>query len=329
MPMKKLHLPIALLFFPALLNAETEDKPIDLEARKASVVNLEAQIVQREARLSEIGSEIVTLDTRIEKRVAELVEMLANMRDSKDSRFRVSQIKRDAIERLHAGIEMYSRKRAEMAEKVRKGDATALGDLDKFDQHNLTRVDQIVKLTKSFPTHGDVEKYESTGSDTYWRGYYHENTRISDDWKQNRRDGVQSKKQRDETTAELRKGIERMETLRRDLAAQLENKQLGQDKRDFVIHEIGQKDAIIERLKSQLQEIVLGDQSSGTRQPSLNEAIDIEHLLEDARKDLRADVSRLFQLYDTFTAERAKTAALKENLEARKTWLEKHAPAED
>jgi len=327
--MKTRNLLITLVSFSACLSAEPADTIIDLEARKASVVNLEAQIGQREARLAELGDEIVALDARIEKRVAELVSMLAGLRDSKDSRYKVSQIKHDAIERLHAGIEMYARKRAEMAEKVRKGDSSALGDLNKIDQRNLTRVEQIVELTKSFPTHRDVEKYESAGSDSYWRGYYHENTRISEDWKQNRRDGNQSDKQRDDTTAELRKGIERMESLRRDLAGQLENKKLSEENRNLVVQELGQKDAVIERLRSQLQEVALGEGGGGTRQPSRDEAIDIEHLLQDSRKDLRDDVSRLFRLYDVFAAERAKSAALKENLEARKAWLEQNSPPEN
>ena len=326
--MKLSQLPLALLSFSSCLFAETKETPIDLEARKASVVNLEAQITQREARLAELGAEIVTLDARIEKRVAELVGLLAGMRDSQDSRFKVSQIKRDAINQLQAGIEMYARKRAEVKEKIRKGDTTALGDLDKIDAHNLTRVEQIVELTKSFPTHRDVEKYEASGSETYWNGYYQENTRISEDWKQNRRDGVQSGKQRNETAEELRKGIERMESLRRDVVSQLENQKLSEGGRNLAIHELGQKDAIIERLKSQLQVVVLGEGSAGTRQPSLDEAVDIDNLLQDSSKDLRDDVSRLFRLYDVFSTERAKTAALKENLDARKAWLKNHSPAE-
>lgn len=326
--MKTLQIPLALLILSTALNGETADTAIDLEARKASVVNLEAQIAQREARLVELGNEIVTLDARIEKRVAELVGMLAGMRDSQDSRFKVSQIKRDAINQLQAGIERYARKRAEVKEKIRKGDTAALGDLDKIDAHNLKRVEQIVELTKSFPTHSDVDKYEASGSATYWNGYYQEDVRVSEDWKQNRRDGVQSGKQRNETAEELRKGIERMESLRRDLVSQLENQKLSEESRNLAIHELGQKDAIIERLKSQLQEVVMGEASPGSRQPSLDEAIDIGKLIEDASSDLRDDVSRLFKLYDVFSTERAKTAALKENLEARKAWLKNHSPAE-
>jgi uncharacterized protein with von Willebrand factor type A (vWA) domain len=174
-----------------------------------------------------------------------------------------------------------------------------------------------------------VDKYETGGSASYWDGYYQENVRVSEEWKQNRRDGVQSGKQRNETADELRKGIERMESLRRDLVSQLENKKLSEASRNLAIHELGQKDAIIGRLNAQLQEVVMGEASPGSRQPSLDEAIDIGKLIEDASSDLRDDVSRLFKLYDVFSADRAKTAALKKNLQARKAWLEKNAPVKE
>ena len=55
----------------------------DLEARKASVANLEAHIAQREERLEEWRKDIAALDARIEKRVDELVKMLAGITDSR------------------------------------------------------------------------------------------------------------------------------------------------------------------------------------------------------------------------------------------------------
>jgi hypothetical protein len=322
--MKTRHSILAIVLSTICLAEEATPPAIDMEARKASVANLEAQVQQREARLAEVGTEIVALDTRIEKRVAELVAMLANMRDSQDSRYKVSKMKREAIEQLRNGIQLYARKRAEMAEKVRRGDDSALGDLDKIDERNLTRIQQIVELTKSFPTHRDVEKYEESSGDSYWRGYYHENTRISDEWRQARRDETQANVQRDATSKAIREGIERTESRRAALVNQLQQSTLTEDARKLAIHEVGQCDAIIDRLNSQLQDVVSNEQTGGGRQPSLDEAIDIDHLLDDARKDLRDDVSRLFRLYDVFTAERGKIHSLKENLEARKAWLKEH-----
>lgn len=307
--------------------AQTTPTPvIDLEARKESVVNLESQITLRETRLAELGQDIVTLDGRIEKRVDELVKMLSDTRDSQDSKTKVSKIKQEAIQGLRRSIELYASKRKEIAESVKSGNEAALGDLAKFDKRIGTRVQQIVELSKSFPGHEDVNKYESDGGDSYWRGYYHENTRISEEWKQNRRDGSQAKVQRDEVTKAIQEGIERLDQRRRALQDMLDNRNPSETSRKLYTEELGQIDAQSENLKSQLAEMAMPT-SGATRTPSLDDAINLQQLLDDARKDLRSDVSSLFHGYDVYNRERARLTEMKENLAARKEWLEKNAPA--
>jgi hypothetical protein len=298
---------------------------VDLEARKESVVNLEAQIGLREERLTELRQDIVTLDGRIEKRVDALVKMLADTRDSQDSKTKVSKIKQEAIQGLRRGIDLYVAKRKEIAERVKKGDEAALGDLGKFDTRISTRVDQIVELSKSFPPSEDVKKYESDGGD-YWNGYYYENSRISDEWKQNRRDKTQGNVQRDEITTAIREGIARLDQRQRALKDMLDNRNPSPSARKLYTQELGQIDAQLENLNAQLAEVSMPT-GGASRQPSLDEAVDMQQLLDDARKDLRSDVSTLFRLYDGFDKERMRLGEMKENLAARKAWLEKNAPA--
>lgn len=318
---------IAVLITAGTQAQETKTPPaVDFEARKASVIQLESYITQRETRLAETGKDIVALDARIEKRVDELVKMLADMRDSKDSKMRVSQMKQEAIEGLRKGIQIYSAKRREMTEKIKAGDDAAMGDLGKFDDRIFKRVDQIVEIGKSFPTHKDVDKYQSDGG-SYWNGYYYENSRVSDDWKQNRRDNVQGGKTRDETTKALREGLDRLDQRRRSLKDLLENRNPSDSARKLYVREIGEIDAHTERLNSELVSLTTGGGTGATHAPGLDEAVDIENMLEDARKDLREDVSNLFRLYDQFAAARAKLNDLKENLAARKAWLEQNKPA--
>ncbi len=299
---------------------------MDIEARKASVVSLQSYIEQRDKRQAELGQDIITLDARIEKRVDELVKMLANTSDSQDSKTRISKLKQDAIAGLKNGIDLYVRKRKEMREKVRTGDESALGDLGKFDERINKRVDQIVDIAKSFPSHKDVNKYETSGGD-YWNGYYYENTRISDDWKQNRRDNIQSNKTRDDTAKALRDTLDRLDQRKRSLKDLMTNRKITDSARKLYQQELGQIDAYTDNLNSQLGELVSQRGGGGANQPSLEEAIDMEHMLDDARKDLREDVANLFRLYDDFARGRSKTEELKENLAARKAWLEKNAPA--
>jgi len=306
---------LVLFPFNGLKGEETPATPIDIEARKASVANLETHIAQREERLAEWGRDIVELDARIEKRVDELVKMLAGLRDSQESRTAVTRLKKDAIEGLKRGIALYVQKRKEVRELARTGNTGALGDLSKFDERIIKHVDQIAELTKSVPTHDDVEKYQSDGG-SYWNGYYHENTRISDEWKQNRRDTIQSDK--------LREGLDRLDQRRRSLTDLLANRNLTESARELYQSELGQIDAYQDHLNARLGDVASATDGGG-QAVGREQAHDIELLLQDARTDLREDVSRLFRSYDQFVRGRTHLDALKQNLAARKEWLEKHA----
>lgn len=314
---------MAALVPAAGFSAEEATAPeMDLAARKQSIVDLETHIAQREERLAEWGKDIVMLDARIEKRVDELVKLLAGLRDSQDSRTKVTQIKKEAIEGLQRGIERYVAKRKEIRELVRTGDKSSLDDLGKFDQRIIKRVDQIAELTRSIPSHEDVKKYESDGG-SYWNGYYSENTRVSEEWKQNRRDASQSDKQREDTTKALRGALERLEQRRRSLKDELANRELTESARSLYTTELGQIDAYQDHLNAQLRDVTAGG-GAGGRAIGLGQANDIEALIEDARGDLREDVSRLFRSYDQFVRGRAYLEGLREKLAARKKWVDDH-----
>jgi hypothetical protein len=108
----------------------------------------------------------------------------------------------------------------------------------------------------------------------------------------------------------------------------LDNRNPSESARKLYNQELGQIDAQIENLKSQLVAVSFPS-GTPTRMPSLDEAVDMGHLLDDARKDLRADVSALFQLYDSYDKERFRVTEMKENLAARRKWLEVNAPESD
>ncbi|MCP5532805.1 MAG: hypothetical protein H7A49_10860 [Akkermansiaceae bacterium] len=307
---------------------ETAEAPAsDIEARRESVANLETHIAQREERLAEWGRDIVELDSRIEKRVDELVKMLAGMKDSQDSRTAVTHMKKEAVEALKNGIQRYAAKRKEIAESIRTGNESASGDLAKFDDRIIKRVDQIAELTKSIPTHQDVEKYESDGG-SYWNGYYYENNRVSEEWKQNRRDRVGSDQARKDTTTAIQEGIERLDQRRRSLEDSLKNRQLSESARALYTSELGQIDAYKDHLNAQLMSLTTSTGSGGTA-VGREQAHDAGMLIEDARRDLREDVARLFRTYDQFARGRAYLADLNEKLEARRKWLEENAPKKD
>ena len=316
-------IPICLLMISSALTAQ--EPVMDLEARKESVVNLEAHIAQREARLTQSAQDLINLDKRIERQVDDLVKLLAGVKDSQDSRVQVSKMKQEAIDGLKRGIQAYADKRRELAERARKGDEAAAGDLGKFDERIAKRVDQIVELGKSFPTHTDTEKYESEGGSYYWNGYYEENTRISEAWRQNRRDSTQSSKVRDELTKAIDANVARMEQRKAAINDTLKNRQPTEAERELYQQELGRLDAYLDQLQRQRMEVTVVSTADSANPLGTNEAHDLGNLIDDARRDLRQDISNLFRQYDRFTADRAQLDALRKNLEARKQWLKEHA----
>jgi hypothetical protein len=308
-----------------LIAEETAPAASDIEARRQSVVDLENHIAQREQRLAEWGKDIVELNARIEKRVDELVNLLAGLRDSEDSRRRVTQIKKEAIDGLRQGIERYQSKRKEIREMVRTGSGEALGDLGKIDDHIIKRIDQIAELTKSIPAHEDVEKYESDGG-SYWNGYY-DGGRVSEAWKQNRRDSSASDLQRKQTADALEKALKRLEDRRRSLKSQLAESGLSDAAKTLYTAELGQVDAYQAHLQSLQGDVIAGGGAAGGRAIGLDQAQDIENMIRDARTDLREDAARLFRSYDQFVRGRAYLEDLKKTLAARKAWLLENDPA--
>jgi predicted nucleic acid-binding Zn-ribbon protein len=297
------------------------EKPAPTDTRKESIANLESHIAQREQRLAEWGKDIVELDTRIEKRVDELVKMLSGLSDSEVSGGKVKKLKQDAIAGLKRAMDAYSGKRSEVAENIRSGDTAAQGDLGKFDERINKRIEQIAELTKSVPARQDAETYEYDGA-SYWNGYFFEDTRINEETKKNRRDPSTSKKSREKSANSLKQDIDGLDKRRSSLQNLLTKRKSTPAEIQLYTRELGKLDAYEDHLKEQLRDLTLTSVEGG--QPiAIDHSHDITELLDDARRDLRDDVARLFRTYDQFAKGRTYVGQLKANLAARKELLEK------
>lgn len=298
--------------------------PATAETAQDAIANLEIHIAQREQRLTEWGKDIVELDARIEKRVDELVKLLSGMNDSASPGGKVSELKQEAIAGLKRGMDAYAGKRREVAENIRSGDTASAGDLDKFDERINKRVDQIAELTKSVPTQQDSGNVESDGA-SYWNGYFFENIRLSEEGKQKAR-AAASKNSSEDTAKSLKQGIERLDKRRASLRSLL-SKRKTQAEKQLYSRELGKLDAYKDHLKEQLRDVTMASVQDG--KPIATEPThDIAQLLDDARGDLREDVSRLFRTYDQFARGRTYVSQLKANLAARNELRAKNPPAE-
>ncbi len=318
----------AFCLLAGLAAAQEKTEAPDLEARRQSVVTLKQHLAMREERLAEVGADIRTRGEATDKKIGRIVDMLAGMKDSQSSKRRVSDIKGEAIVGLKKMLEVYKRERTGIATKLR-GDKTVaaealLKDMDTIDKLADKRVAQIVELVKSMPGGEDVAKYETDATAEY-NGVYYENSRISEEWRQNRRDRVESEKQRREAQDALKKAIDDLERRAATLKTQLADGKLNDTEKELYEQEMGHVTNLLDVRKKQLIDVA-APSSVPENAASKGEADDLRELFQDARRDIASDFGETVRLYHTAAEERDKIAAVKENLAAREKWLQENDP---
>lgn len=293
------------------------------------MATLQQHLEMRQKRFDEVVAEIQTRSQATDKKVGELVDLLAGLKDSETSKRRVSGIKAEAIGGLKRMIEVYRTERRKIVEKLRTdGSAPAEAlkkDMATIDALAEKRVAQIVELVKSMPGGQDVKKYESAGG-YYSNGFYEEETRVSEAWRQNRRDKVEAEKQRREVQQALEKAIAGLESRQATLKASLAGGKLTVPEKEIFQHELGYVSQLVEQRKAQLVEVTAPSTPPGD-DASKGEAEDLKQLFADARRDIAADFNKTLRLYHAAAAEREKIHTATENLEARKKWLSENDPA--
>jgi hypothetical protein len=302
--------------------------PIDYAARVQSVTNLKQHLAQREARFELLKQDLLALDARVEKQIDDIVKNLASLKDSNDSRTKVANIKGDVIDALVRTIWIYRQKRVDVFEVMRKDSNVPKEELAKtlktFDERIGKRVAQVMELAKSFPGHQDVNKYESGGG-SYYNGYYQEDSRINEDWKQNRRDNTAGRVERREVLQELDKALNKNQSRQASITDALANRELSAKERALQQEELGRIDATLDNLKTQRRELALPG-GGATREIGADEAHDAEQMLDDARSDLARDFSDIMRKYAALSTERTRLFDLKANLAAREEWLRQNPP---
>jgi hypothetical protein len=311
-----------------LVTAQTTPAPIDYEARVKSVATIKEHIAEREERFALLKKDLLDMDARLEKQVDSIIKRLAAVTDSNDSRTLVAHMKDDVMDGLIRNIWVYRQKRVAVFERMRKENIVPKEELEKtlktFDDHINKRVSQVMELAKSFPGHQDLKKYESYGT-SYYNGYQQEDLRISEDWKQNRRENTSGRQARKEILTTLEKAIETNQNRRATILNTLANSKISEKEKALQQEELGRTEATIDNLKSQRSELVLPN-AEGGKEIGGGEAHDIKQLLDDARADLSRDFTDIMRKYSDLETERTRIYELKNNLQAREEWLKKNPP---
>jgi len=327
--MKTLTLGMITLSLSGLLGLAQTIPAVDYEARVKSVETLKQHIEQREARFGLLKQDLLGLDGRLEKQIDTIVKTLSSIKDSNDSKTRVADIKGDVIKSLVRTIWIYRQRRVEVFERMRKEssvpDERLEVDVKVFDDRIDKRVEQVMELSRSFPGHEDVSKYESGGG-SYYDGWHQENTRLSEDWKQNRRSSNSSDEVRRELLQTLEKALTTNQSRLATIADTLANRKISDDERKLQQKELGRLDAIIDNLKSQKRALALPS-AGATKEIGGDEALNAEQMLDDARVDLSRDFSDIIRKYSELDQERTRLFDLKNNLNAREEWLKDNPPS--
>ena len=308
--------------------AETTPAPIDYEARIKSVATIKEHIAEREERFALLKKDLLDMDARLEKQVDAIIKRLAAVTDSNDSRTTVARMKDDVMDGLIRNIWVYRQKRVTVFERMRKENIVPKDELEKtlktFDDHINKRISQVMELAKSFPGHQDLKKYESYGT-SYYDGYQQEDVRISEDWKQNRRDNISGRQARKEILTRLETAIETNQNRRATILNTLANSKISEKEKALQQEELGRTEATIDNLKSQRSELVLPN-AEGGKEVGGGEAHDIKQMLDDARADLSRDFTDIMRKYNDLETERTRIYELKNNLQAREDWLKNNPP---
>ncbi len=297
-----------------------QDTPAsDPDARSQTVETLNLHLAIREKRLAELTAEIMERSQRTDARIGELVTLLTGIRDSQASRRVVSQVTGEAIRNLQNMIEVYQRERRTIAERLRtdrSAPADALNsDIDKIDALIERRKTDIIALARSIPGNENLPRHESTGwAYSSFHGGFYETSRVSDTWRQNRRDRVQSTVQLREVQRALEESLSDLRQRQRRLVTALGSTNLTAPQREIQQQELERVLVMIQQRQEQLEEI--SEPSEAPEQTaSRSEATELRNLIRNSRQDIAADFSQTLRLYRSAAEERQRIHQIRTNIE--------------
>lgn len=303
----------------------------DAAPDRGSVEVLKRRLVMRQERLDEMTAEIRHLSEKTDRKIGELLTLLAGLKDAGEARNRIFQLRVEAIGGLKRLIEIYRDERhgaiAGIYDEPEMKSHPLWTDLDLIDKQIGKRKAEIAKLVESMPGGENVGKYEND-SQAYFSGIYYENNRISDVWRQNRLDRETAEKLRLETKAALERAI--LEIRRRADGvrnAALQSKGVSFVEKGMMEQDLALLNSLLTQRRVQLAEVMV-PLNAAEDSASKDEADDLKCLLADVRRDLADDVSKIMRLYREAMGECERIKDLRETLAVREKSLKEDAPAE-
>lgn len=279
---------------------------------------IKARLASQERRADLLLDEIKAIDSRIEDRIDNLLATLRMVGDSKDSRTKVTRMKEQTTDGLQKSIAYYQQKRAWLQEEMRRPTFNLTADekrriIARFDERIEKRVNQILEISKSLPSHQDYDRYQAVGNSGWHGGVTYVE---SEDYKQNQRLATHTNGQRDKIIKGLQSSIEKLGRQNQSLARQ--QAAAGSEQlRLALIEEQRKNDELMKVRQTQLKD-VFASPGTPTRPISGKEAQALDNTTRQAIDSLRRDFTTLFQRYTVWLGEQSSVNTLKAALAAAK-----------
>lgn len=307
-------------------NPDTQQEPANPAAVKEAIAIVKDRISRQIHRVSDLSNEIIRLDTRIEREIAQIVNDLSQVGDSQDSRTEVAKLKEKVTAGLKRSIEKYQRARAGVNLELQNTQAGQTrqdlkGDLNQFDQRIENRVNQIVKISQSLTTEKNFQAYDNYLRNTRNDRTYHSDVRRmkSEAKTQNKRVTRLTDQQRSDTIDALKRSIIQLENQNKLLKSRLNSIQYTAQA-DIIQEDIARNQQAIMSRDAQISALV-SYQQSPTIPISRRDTKEKENLISDAASFLKRDVDTLFRHYSEFQRERKQQNGLMQQLQVLEAML--------
>ena len=124
----------------------------------------EESLARLKKEAEQLTQVVIAKDKSIEARIDKIVEHTATLRDSTDTRSRVTQSKEDLIEALTRSIQFYEREREKRFKELYAGNTSVPREeldkqVDALGERTTKRITQIVALSNSFTDNSDFQYY--------------------------------------------------------------------------------------------------------------------------------------------------------------------------
>ncbi|MAS95025.1 MAG: hypothetical protein CMO55_17655 [Verrucomicrobiales bacterium] len=308
---------------------DAQDLEIDLEARKRSLVIIESRIEEREAEIDEISSDILAIHARIDEKLGRMVERMVEIEDSAKSGLQVSKAKLELIDTLQEMVLIFQARREGLVRSLVEGRSDlppeeAKDEIRHFDEHVEHHIGQMLELSMSFSQDENVEKYKRLGGGGYYgdgSGWYGDVLEISEEWRQNRKNRSMNRKQREEVIGALRESVARCESRIRNIREFLKRDSLTEASRDIAQSELRTHQLMLQKRRGEIEDRLIVKKPD-TTEVSKDAADDLEEALADLLDDVQRNIQMITLKHTQLNREQENLGKLKENLKARKEWLD-------